>query len=200
MAAPGVRLSGRRHPRRLDRFVLQVILLGGLVGVIVGVQLLVLLVLGRFPTGDERAVLAVSMIAAAVAALLYQPARSRLEQLAESLLPSESRPTGDVLTAFAGQLSRAVPLDQLLLELAESLRRGLRAGGGRGLDGVRRPVRADDGRSRSRLGEPLARCRGRVRGRRRRRLGPRLAWGVASGAAGGPRRSAAPSGAHGPSR
>ncbi|MGH2824661.1 MAG: GAF domain-containing sensor histidine kinase [Thermoleophilaceae bacterium] len=125
MAAPGVRLCGGRHPRRLDRFVLQVFLLGGLVGVIVGVQLLVLLVLGRFPTSDERAVLAVSMIAAAVAALLYQPARSRLEQVAESLLPAASPPTGDVLTAFAGQLSRAVPLDQLLLELAEALRRGL---------------------------------------------------------------------------
>lgn len=90
MAAPGVRLSGRRHPRRLDRLVLQVILLGGLVGVIAGVQLVVLLVLGRFPTGDEGAVLAVSMIAAAVAALLYQPARSHLEQVAEDLLPAES--------------------------------------------------------------------------------------------------------------
>jgi signal transduction histidine kinase len=125
MAAPGVRLSGRRHPRRLDRFVLELILLGGLVAVIVGVQLLVLLALGRFPTGDERTVLAVSMIAAAVAALLYQPARSRLEQVAESLLPAESPPTDGVLTAFAGQLSRAVPLEQLLLELAEALRRGL---------------------------------------------------------------------------
>jgi signal transduction histidine kinase len=125
MAAPGVRLGGRRHPRRLDRLVRQVILLGGLVGVIVGVQLLVLLVLGRFPTADERAVLAVSMVAAAVAALLYQPGRSRLEQVAESVLPAERRPTGDVLTAFAGQLSRAVPLDQLLLDLAEALRRGL---------------------------------------------------------------------------
>ena len=62
MAAATVGVSGAAR-RRLDRFLVHVILLGGLVGVIVAVQLLVLLALGRFPTGEEKTVLAVSMIA-----------------------------------------------------------------------------------------------------------------------------------------
>ena len=124
MAAAGVSLRGRSRSRRRDRLFVQIILLGGLAGVIVAVQLVVLLVLGRFPTGDERAVLAVSTVAAAVAALLYQPARRRLEESAERLLPVERPPSGDVLTAFGSRLSRAVPLDALLLELAEALRHG----------------------------------------------------------------------------
>ena len=90
MAVAGVGLSGRR--RRLDRFLVHVILLGGLVGVIVAVQLLVLLALGRFPTGEETTVLGVSMIAAAVAALLYQPARGRLERRGRR--PAAGRPAG----------------------------------------------------------------------------------------------------------
>ena len=75
MAAAGLSLSRRRRPRWLDRLLVNTILLAGLVGVILAVQLLVLLALGRFPTGEERTVLVVSMIAAGVAALLYQPAR-----------------------------------------------------------------------------------------------------------------------------
>lgn len=125
MAARGLSLNRRDHRRWLDRLVFQVILLAGLVGVIAGVQLLVLLVLGRFPTDDERRVLAISMIAAAVAALLYQPARVRLERIAGRLLPAERQESGEVLQALGTRLSSALPIDELLLELAESLRRDL---------------------------------------------------------------------------
>ena len=65
------------------------------------------------------------MIAAAVAALLYQPARRRLERIAERVRPVERTAAPDVLTTFGSRLSRAVPLDELLLELVESLRGGL---------------------------------------------------------------------------
>ena len=101
------------------------LLLVGLLGVIAGVSLLVLLVLGRLPTADERTVFAASMGAAAVAALLYQPARRRLERIAERVRPVERTGEPDVLTTFGSRLSRAVPLDELLLELVESLRGGL---------------------------------------------------------------------------
>ena len=125
MAAAGLSVSGRRRPRWLDRLLVNAILLAGLVGVILAVQLLVLLVLGRFPTDEERTVLVVSMIAAGVAALLYQPARKRLEQAASHLLPSEREAPGEVLRALGSGLSRAVPLDELIVELAESLRTAL---------------------------------------------------------------------------
>ena len=71
----GLRLMRYRRPRWFDRVVRHALLLAGLVGVIAAVQLLVLLVLGRLPTDEERAVLLGSTIAAAVAALLYQPVR-----------------------------------------------------------------------------------------------------------------------------
>jgi signal transduction histidine kinase len=114
-----------RRPRWLDRALRHVLLLAGLVGVIATVQLLVLLALGRLPTDEERAVLLGSTIAAAVAALLFQPLRARLEGAADRVLGSRPEAPGDVLSALGAGLSRAVPLDELLLDLAEALRRSL---------------------------------------------------------------------------
>jgi signal transduction histidine kinase len=125
MAAPGLGLIHRRRPRRLHRLLVHAILLAGLLGVIATVQLLVLLVLGRFPTDGERTVLFVSMIAAAVAALLYQRARRRLEQVVVRFRPAGREAPADVMRALGLRLSRAVPLDELLLEVSEALRRGL---------------------------------------------------------------------------
>jgi signal transduction histidine kinase len=125
MAAAGVDLTRRRRSRLLDRLLVQAVLLAGLAGVIVAVQLLVLLALGRFPTDGERTVLAVSIVAAAVAALLYQPARARLEQFANGFVSAEREAPSEVLRALGTRLSHALPLDELLLELAESLRAGL---------------------------------------------------------------------------
>jgi signal transduction histidine kinase len=125
MAATSLSLSRSRRPRWLDRLLLKAFLLAGLVGVILAVQLLVLLALGRFPTAAERTVLVVSMLAAGVAALIYQPLRQRLDRVARRVLPPEREAPGDVLRALGSGLSRAVPLDELLVELAESLRRAL---------------------------------------------------------------------------
>jgi signal transduction histidine kinase len=125
MTAAGLSVTRRRRPRWLDRLIVNTILLAGLVGVILAVQLLVLLVLGRFPTDEERTVLVVSTIAAGVAALLYQPARTRLEEAAGHVLPNEREAPGEVLRALGSGLSRAVPLDELIVELTESLRTAL---------------------------------------------------------------------------
>jgi signal transduction histidine kinase len=126
VAAQGLSVTHRERPRWPGRLLFGAILLAGLVGVIVAVQLLVLLAIGRFPTAEERTVLAVSMVAAGVAALLYQPARARLEGFAGRLLPAEREAPGEMLRALGTRLSRATPLDELLLELAESLRTSLR--------------------------------------------------------------------------
>ena len=119
-------MSGVTASRRLDRLLVAVLLFAALAAVVVGIQLLVLLVLGRLPTGSERAVLAVSALAAVVAALVYQPLRAGLERFTGRLLPAGREPPGEMLRALSARLSRATPLDELLLELAESLRRGLR--------------------------------------------------------------------------
>jgi signal transduction histidine kinase len=125
MAAARLSLTRRRHPRWLEGLLLHVLLLAGLVGVIAAVQLLVLLALGRLPTDQERTVLVVSAIAAAVAALVYQPLRARLKRAADRLVGPTRQAPSEVLRALGAGLSRAVPLDELLLELTESLRGSL---------------------------------------------------------------------------
>jgi signal transduction histidine kinase len=125
MGAPGLSMLHRRRPRRLNRLLVHAILLAGLLGVIAAVQLLVLLALGRLPTDSERTVLIVSIVAAGVAALLYQPARRRLEEVVVRFRPADREAPSDMMRALGLRLSRAVPLDELLLEVSEALRRGL---------------------------------------------------------------------------
>jgi signal transduction histidine kinase len=154
MAAAGVKPSGSRRTRRRERLVVQATLLGGLAAVIAAVQLLVLLALGRFPTGEERAVLALSMIAAAIAALVYQPMRARLERFATRLTRPQQEAPGDGLHAIGTRLSRALPLDDVLLELAESLRRELQLDGAEvwtGSDGLLERAASDPDRGSARL-------------------------------------------------
>ncbi len=81
--------------------------------------------LGRVPEGEERSVLLLSMAAAAVAAILAFPARRRLEDFAVRHVAGLGTTPDDALRTFAGRMTRAVPMDELLLQLAESLRSAL---------------------------------------------------------------------------
>jgi GAF domain len=117
-----------RLPRRFEpiaaRAVGPAISLAGVTTLVVGVYLLVVVGLGRPPTHEERTVLVLSLIAAGASALLYTPARRRLS-LFSNRLRDERRSTDEVVRVFRATLSRAVPLEELLLQLAESLRRAL---------------------------------------------------------------------------
>ena len=63
------------------------------------------------------------MAAAALVALLYGRTRERLTDLANQLCTANgSRPTNRVRT-FASRMTRAVPMDELLQQLSESLRK-----------------------------------------------------------------------------
>ncbi len=73
----------------------------------------------------QRSLLALSMAAAAVAALLYGPARQRLTQYANRIVYGEREAPDTVLRTFGSRLSRAIPMDELLLQVAESLRKTL---------------------------------------------------------------------------
>jgi signal transduction histidine kinase len=106
---------------RVDRLLAHTVSLAGLSGLVVVVYLVVVLGLGRLPTGGERVLLALSMAAAAICAVLYLPARERLGQFANRLVYGERHAPDEALRTFGSRLSRAVPLDELLLQLAESL-------------------------------------------------------------------------------
>jgi signal transduction histidine kinase len=117
--------SSRRLAGRIDRILAHTVSLAGLTGIVVIVYLVIVVGLGHTPNHDQRSLLALSMAAAAVAALLYGPARQRLTQYANRIVYGEREAPDTVLRTFGNRLSRAIPMDELLLQVAESLRKTL---------------------------------------------------------------------------
>jgi len=117
--------SSARLLGRIDRLLAHTVSIAGLSGVVVSVYVVVVLGLGRTPTASERSLLLLSMLAAAIAALLYLPARERLTQFSNRLVYGEREAPDEVVRTFGTRLSRAIPMDELLLQVAESLRKSL---------------------------------------------------------------------------
>jgi signal transduction histidine kinase len=122
-------VPARRRPLPMTRWVARLVVaaisLAGLVGVVVAVYLVVVLGLGHVPTSQEKTLLGFSMAAAAVSALLYVPVRTRLLAFATRLVSQEHGVADEVLRSLGGRMARVLPLDELLLQLAESLRQAL---------------------------------------------------------------------------
>jgi signal transduction histidine kinase len=124
-AAAVAMCSTRRFAARIDRILTHTVSIAGLTGVVAGVYLVVVAGLGNTPSRSERSLLVLSMVSAAVAALLYGPARQRLALYANRLVYGEREAPDAVLRTFGSRLSRAIPMDELLLQVAESLRKTL---------------------------------------------------------------------------
>jgi signal transduction histidine kinase len=106
---------------RIDRLLVHTITLAGLFGLVGISYLIVVLGLGRQPHDNERDLLGLSMLAAALAALLWVPARERLSGFATRRVYGERHAPDELLRTFGSRLTRALPLDELILQLAESL-------------------------------------------------------------------------------
>ena len=104
---------------KVDRLLAHAVSVAGLTAVVVVVYLLVIVGLGRVPTDSERSVLVLSMLAAAVSALLYLPARDRLTVAADRLVYGEPQDPAQALDTFGSRMTRALPMEELLLQLAE---------------------------------------------------------------------------------
>jgi len=106
------------------RLLVHVLLLAGLTVVISAIYLVIVLGLGQQP-GDhaDREILGLSMLAAAVAAVGYLSARERLMTSATRLVYGAREAPDEVLRTFGSRMTRAVAMDELLLQLAESLRK-----------------------------------------------------------------------------
>ena len=107
----------------VDRLLVHTFVTVGLIGLVGLVYFFVVVGLGRVPEDSERSVLGLSMVAAGLAAILALPARRRLEEFANQRVYGERRAPDDALRTFATRMSRVVPMDELLLQLAESLRK-----------------------------------------------------------------------------
>lgn len=107
---------------RVDRLLTHTVALAGLTALILVIYLVVVLGLGRTPEGGERNLLLLSMVAAGIAALLYLPARRWLTERANRLVYGARVAPDETLRTFGQQLTRSIPLDELMLQLSENLR------------------------------------------------------------------------------
>jgi hypothetical protein len=69
------------------------------------------------------------LVAAIAVAVLALPVRHRLTEWADRLIGGRGRSTAEVGTTFSARMSRAVPMDELLLQLVESLRASVASAG-----------------------------------------------------------------------
>ncbi len=109
-----------------SRGLVQVLAVFGFVVVVSVIYLVVVLGLGHAPktTGDKEA-LALSIVATGVAALIFVPVRERFLESATRFVYGSREAPDEVLRTFGSRLTRAIPMDELLLQLAESLRKTL---------------------------------------------------------------------------
>jgi signal transduction histidine kinase len=116
--------ESRRLAPHGGRLLVQVLSILGFVVVVSAIYLVVVFGLGHAPkTSGDKEVLALSMVATGVAALIFVPVRDRLLGSATRFVYGAREAPDEVLRTFGSRLTRAIPMDELLLQLAESLRK-----------------------------------------------------------------------------
>ena len=116
--------ESRKLAPHASRALVQVLAVFGFVVVVSAIYLVVVLGLGHAPntTGDKEA-LALSMVASGVAAVIFVPVRSRFLESSTRFVYGSREAPDEVLRTFGSRMTRAIPMDELLLQLAESLRK-----------------------------------------------------------------------------
>ena len=106
------------------RVLVQLIAVAGFAIVVAGIYMIVVLGVGSGPDNPgDRELLGLSMLAAAIAAVGYLPARERLVAWAKHAVYGAREAPDEALRTFGSRLTRAISMDELLLQLAESLRK-----------------------------------------------------------------------------
>jgi signal transduction histidine kinase len=94
------------------------------VAVVAG-ELTAVLALGRVPAAREQSLVLAATVGTALAVMVFPPLLARTTSVARWAVQGTRRSPAEVLSTFAERASRGVELDELLLQLAESLRRTL---------------------------------------------------------------------------
>ncbi len=93
--------------------------------IVLAVYLLVVLGFGHEPEPGDRQVLGLSILAAAVVALGASLSHQRVRRFAQRLVYGTDDVPDDVVRMFSTRLTRAVAMDELLLQLTESLHKSM---------------------------------------------------------------------------
>ncbi|HEY6425926.1 MAG TPA: histidine kinase, partial [Acidimicrobiales bacterium] len=118
--------ESRRLGPHGSRGLVQVLAVFGFALVVSAIYLVVVLGLGHAPkTAGDKEALALSMVASGVAAAIFVPVRERFLESATHFVYGAREAPDEVLRTFGSRLTRAIPMDELLLQLAESLRKTL---------------------------------------------------------------------------
>ncbi len=118
--------ASTRLARHADRLLVNLLSILGFSVVVSAIYLVVVRGFGKTPTGTtDREVLGLSIVAAAIAAVGYIPARDRFARMATGFVYGAREAPDEVVRTFGSRLTRAIPMDELLLQLAESLRKTL---------------------------------------------------------------------------
>lgn len=115
------------------------IVVAGMAAFVVAVYLVVVIGLGEVPVGRERDVLVSSLMAAVVVAVLALPVRQRCLGIGATVTGARSVIAEQSLSTFGARMTRAIPMDELLLQVAESLHATIAGSGAEiwvGADGV----------------------------------------------------------------
>ncbi len=106
------------------RLLVQVLAVAGYTLAVAVVYIVVILGLGSPPRDNaDHQLLGLSMLAAAIGAIAFLPVRERLVTWATRSVFGARQAPDEVLRTFGSRMTRAIPMDELLLQLAESLRR-----------------------------------------------------------------------------
>ena len=106
------------------RLLVQVLAVAGYTLAVAVVYIVVILGLGSPPRDTAgHQLLGLSMLAAAIGAVAFLPVRERLVGWATRSVFGARQAPDEVLRTFGSRMTRAIPMDELLLQLAESLRR-----------------------------------------------------------------------------
>jgi signal transduction histidine kinase len=121
----GVPVVAARVPRLRSsaaRALPATVVVGGLVSMVLAVYLVVVVGLGDKVDGTEHRVLGLSMVAGATAVALAPLVRSRLRDATRAATGPARPSAAAALENFGARMTRSVPMDELLLQLAETLR------------------------------------------------------------------------------
>lgn len=116
--------ESRRLATQSGRMLVRSFTVFGFVALVSAIYLVVVLGLGHKPsTTTDRTTLGLSMLATGIAAVVFVPARERFVSSATRFVYGARQAPDEVLRTFGSRLTRAIPMDELLLQLAESLRK-----------------------------------------------------------------------------
>jgi signal transduction histidine kinase len=85
-----------------------------------------LLILGRVPSGNETGVLAAAVAAMLFGAILIAATSARVGRFIRRVTEGDGPGATDLARSFASRMSRSVPLDELVLQAVEGLRSSMR--------------------------------------------------------------------------